>query len=313
MTEDVTGTDLVHWQLAVAAGEPLPLTQDQITCTGHAIEVRVYAEDPYTGFLPQAGVVREAWWPAARVETVVGDGTAVTSSFDPMLAKVIVSGADRAEAIVEMTQALDDTALFGLTTNTGFLRRLVASPAFRDGEVDTTWLDDRAGDLLEAPTVPDVAARAAAELLWPDAGDGWRIAGDPAPVMRPVVDETGERHEVFETVWPTAPATTDGVRAWIAVEGQPWVFERPDGTRRPRVAHVGDAEVTAPMPGTVIAVEVTEGQQVVAGARLGAVEAMKMELALVAPHDGVVTRVAARAGAQVKMGELLFHVEAPED
>ncbi|WP_313405876.1 biotin carboxylase N-terminal domain-containing protein [Aeromicrobium sp.] len=314
VTEEVTATDLVHWQLAVAAGEPLPLAQDEVTCTGHAIEVRVYAEDPYAGFLPQAGVVREAWWPDARVETVVEDGTRVTSSFDPMLAKVVATGEDRDAAIAAMTEALDETALFGLTTNTGFLRRLVDSADFREGRVDTGYLDAHPDDLLAAPPVPRAAVEYAATMLWPEAGDGWRLAGDAAPVVLPVVDEAGERHEVAgSTAFPPGPGTTDGVRAWVAVEGQPWVFERPDGTRRPRVLHAGDAEVTAPMPGTVIAVEVTEGQQVVAGDRLGAVEAMKMELALVAPHDGVVTQVAASAGAQVKMGELLFHVEAPED
>jgi len=313
VTEEVTGTDLVHWQLAVAADEPLPRTQDQITCTGHAIEVRVYAEDPYAGFLPQAGTVREAWWPGGRVETVVEDGTAVTSSFDPMLAKIVATGDDRDAAIDAMTEALDETALFGLTTNTGFLRRLVDSEEFRAGRVDTGFLDTHPEGLLTPPEVPDAAAAHAARLLWPDAGDGWRLAGDAAPVVLPVVDQAGERHEVDGTSsLPPGPATTDGVRAWVAVQGQPWVFERPDGTRRPRAVHAGDAEVTAPMPGTVIAVEVTEGQEVAAGDRLGAVEAMKMELALVAPHAGVVTQVAAREGAQVKMGELLFHVVAPE-
>ncbi len=310
VTEEVTGVDLVHWQVAVAAGNPLPLAQDQIACSGHAVEVRVYAEDPYSGFLPQAGRVREAWWPPARVETVIDDGAAVTSSFDPMLAKVIVGGADRTAAIDAMVEALDDTALFGLTTNVGFLRRLVDSSAFREGEVDTGWLDDRAGDLLERPEIPSTAVAVAAELLWPEADDGWRIAGEPAPTVRPVVDELGDRHEVTIPAFPNGPATTDGVRAWVAIQGQPWVLERPDGTRRPHAVHVGEAEVTAPMPGTVIAVEVAEGQIVEAGHRLGAVEAMKMELALVAPHDGVVTQVAVEAGAQVKMGDLLFHVEA---
>jgi acetyl-CoA/propionyl-CoA carboxylase biotin carboxyl carrier protein len=313
VTEEVTRTDLVHWQLAVAAGEPLPMTQDRLTCRGHAIEVRVYAEDPYAGFLPQAGRVREAWWPVARVETVVEDGTIVSSAFDPMLAKVVATGTDRDEAIAAMVEALDETALFGLTTNVGFLRRLVDSSAFRDGEVDTGWLDTSAGDLLDPPTLPASAAATAAGLLWPDAGDGWRLAGDGAPVVLPVVDETGQRHDVTDAVAPAGPATTDGIRAWVAVEGQPWVLERPDGTRRPRSVHVGDAEVAAPMPGTVISVEVAEGDRVQAGQRLGAVEAMKMELALTASHAGVVTHVSAVVGRQVKMGELLFHVEAQED
>ncbi|MCD9154327.1 acetyl/propionyl/methylcrotonyl-CoA carboxylase subunit alpha [Aeromicrobium duanguangcaii] len=314
VTEEVTATDLVHWQLAVAAGEPLPLTQDEIVEVGHAIEVRVYAEDPAAGFLPQAGRIREVWWPGARVESVIDDvdGADVTASFDPMIAKIITTGDDRAEAVDAMVEALDMTAVFGIRSNVGFLRRVVDSATFRDAAMDTGWLDTAPEELLSTPEVPAQAAAVAARLLWPEPDDGWRSAGPAAALRLPVVDEEGTRHDV--TAWSdhVLPSTTDGARAWVAAEGETYVFERPDGTRRPRVLHAGDAEVTAPMPGTVIAVDVEKGDRVEAGQRLGAVEAMKMELALTAAHAGTVTEVAT-VGRQVKMGELLFHVEPLEE
>ncbi len=311
VTEEVTGTDLVAWQLAVAAGEELPLSQSEITERGHAIEVRVYAEDPYTGFLPQTGTVLAARWPdldGVRVETVVDDGTIVTSSFDPMLAKIVAVGVDRDAAIDTLLRALMDTAIFGVTTNTGFLAQVLLTRTFEEARMHTGWLDE-APDVLQQPHLTDFTVRVAAGLLWPDVGDGWRSAGPSAPVIRSVIDQTGERHEVESTIGRVVPYLLEGTRAHVASAGQVWTFERPDGTRRPHLAHVGEAEVVSPMPGTVIAVDVAEGESVSAGQRLGAVEAMKMHLALVAPHAGVVTSIRKVIGAQVKMGDLLFHVE----
>ncbi|HPU13672.1 MAG TPA: biotin carboxylase N-terminal domain-containing protein [Aeromicrobium sp.] len=313
VTEEVTGTDLVAWQLAVAAGDPLPLTQEQIPADGHAIEVRVYAEDPYSGFLPQTGQVVDLWWPAeARIESVLASGAEVSAAFDPMLAKIITAADDRAEAIAAMLTALDSAAIFGPKTNLGFLRRVVGSATFGEARMDTGWLDSSPTEVLSEPTVPPVAIAAAAAVLWPIADDAWRSAGPAAPIVRPVVDEQGERYDVTEPSWDYAPIFAGGPRVWVGAEGQSWLFERPDGTRRPRVIHLGDAEVVSPMPGTVIAVDVAVGDLVEAGARLGAVEAMKMELALTAPHCGLVTQVEAQVGSQVKLGDLLFHVEAQE-
>ena len=207
VTEEITGLDLVQWQLLVAAGQPLPLTQDQIAATGHAMEVRVYAEDPYAGFLPQAGHVLDAAWPErARVETDLGPDQEVSTAYDPMLGKIVVVGADREEARRRMLDALDDTGIFGVTTNLGFVRRLVASAEFAAGEVHTAWLDSDASiDLLTPPSLTTEAARAAA-LLWASfavtegespwsAGDGWRSGADPAPTRIALVDESGTSWE----------------------------------------------------------------------------------------------------------------------
>jgi acetyl-CoA/propionyl-CoA carboxylase biotin carboxyl carrier protein len=326
VTEEITGLDLVQWQLLVAAGEPLPLTQDEITATGHAIEVRVYAEDPYAGFLPQAGHVLDAAWPRdARVETDLGADQEVSTAYDPMLGKIVVSGADREDARRRMVAALDDTGIFGVTTNLGFVRRLVAGEAFAAGEVHTAWLDSpAAAEVLAVPTLTEDGARAAA-LLWArsivdadDApwslGDGWRSGGEPAPIRSVLVDEAGRTWDfAFSDLdhgdaAQLAIADTDGLT--IAWQGQTWRLDAPDPMRGGHQRGVStEADVVSPMPGTVLRVDVGEGDAVVLGQQLGVVEAMKMELALHAPYDGVVAHVGAAAGDQVPIKHLLFTVE----
>ncbi|GAA3520519.1 acetyl-CoA carboxylase biotin carboxylase subunit [Aeromicrobium panaciterrae] len=326
VTEEITGLDLVQWQLAVAAGEDLPLTQGEITSTGHAIEVRVYAEDPYAGFLPQAGHVLDAAWPeAARVETDLERDQDVSTAYDPMLGKVVVAGTDRADAIARMVAALDDTGLFGITTNTGFLRRLVASDEFGAGEVHTGWLDSGASaELLVRPQVPEAAATAAAQL-WArystldgvtplSVNDGWRSGGDPAPVRIALRDQDGRFWSFAfaedDYLDADALAIVDGDTVSISWHGEVWRFEVPDPMRGGH--HLGvstDADIVSPMPGTVLRVDVAAGDSVTLGQQLGVVEAMKMELALLAPYDGVVAHVGAVAGDQVPIKHLLFTVE----
>jgi 3-methylcrotonyl-CoA carboxylase alpha subunit/acetyl-CoA/propionyl-CoA carboxylase biotin carboxyl carrier protein len=344
VTELVTGgLDLVELQLRVAAGEPLPLSQDDVVLTGHAIEARVYAEDSYHGFLPQAGRATLVRWPArARVDHALEDGQVVSTSFDPMLGKVIVHGPDREAARRAMVAALDETAVLGLTTNTGFLRALVAGDEFRDATIDTAWLDRHSVE----PPDPDLARTFAA---WTDVAvrqmtagdphpfgpDGWRLAADPAPqtveLDRPVtVDRArglvdgvvvrellcAEHTVVLEVDGKRHRAVLDVGRhdVEVALHGHRHVFHRPD-VFADETALIGDGSVTAPMPGTVLLVNVSEGQAVDAGELLGVLEAMKMELALKAPYAGTVTSVTAAAGAQVALGAELFHVEAgePED
>ncbi len=330
VTEEVTGVDLVAWQLGVAQGEPLPLAQDEITCTGHAVEVRVYAEDAYAGFVPQTGRVARLLRPAAaRGEWGIAEGSTVGTAYDPMLAKIIATGEDRATALDALGAALEQTAVLGVRTNVGFLRRLVGSEAFGAGAVHTAWLDGpEAEPLLTAPAMPDVvpglAARAwAADHLaagtspW-DGIDGWRNGGPSAPLRVALVDGSGETHVVdvdaggpvgsTDAAREGALVVTDRAGAWVVLAAETWRLDRPDPARRP-AAPVGEADVVAPMPGTVIELAVAEGDAVVAGQRLGAVEAMKMELPLTAPHDGTVTLLGAAVGDQVTMGHVLVHVE----
>ncbi|MDP3969051.1 MAG: biotin carboxylase N-terminal domain-containing protein [Nocardioides sp.] len=340
--------DLVALQLQVAGGEPLGFSQDDVTLVGHAIEARVYAEDPWGGFLPQAGRAGFVHWPegpSVRVDAALETGAVVSTAFDPMLGKVVAAGPDRETARRRLVAALDDTVVLGLTTNTGFLRWLVAGDAFRDATIDTAWLDRAT---LEAPG--DTTARAAAayaEVLATeevDHGafrpDGWRSAAAPAPLW--LTDQVGRAERTGprtlrvhdSTVTEVEATTRGGVRrlvlrvsdaathvAWVqrrtdrvevVADGQHTVLLRPDPFTV-ALADPGAGSITAPMPGTVLELLVEVGQQVAEGERLGAMEAMKMELALTAPYAGTVTTVGAAAGEQVTMGHLLVEVSPTED
>ena len=336
--------DLVRLQLDVAQGRPLPFAQHDVALHGCAIEARVYAEDPSAGFLPQAGVAQVVRWSGrARVDHALESGQEVGTHYDPMLGKVIGSGPTREAARRSLLAALDDTAVLGLTTNLGFLRRLVASDAFRDAAVDTAWLDRAAAQGPVLPAEPsDTALVLAAWAVAADppgrrpehpfgALDGFRVAGPPAPVVVEL-DEADRRHVVhvdlaghvtagdrtFE-VHPLAAGSglvrleVDGVLVEsevvrVAHHGEGHRFSVPDAFGPAGAGAASDGTVTAPMPGVVLAVNVTEGDRVEEGAVLGVLEAMKMELSLSAPVAGVVAVVAAVAGDRVGLGDALFEV-----
>ncbi len=342
--------DLVEQQLRIAAGEALSFAQDDLRIDGHAMEARVYAEDAFGGFLPQAGAASLVRWPGSRpgstsvrVDQALESNQTVSTSFDPMLGKVVVHAADRESARRALVTALDDTAILGLTTNTGFLRALAASDAFRDNEIDTSWLDR---DDRPALTPPDdelprvlVAWTQAMLTALTDSGhpfqaDGFRLGTAPAAQVVEL-DETvmvdraagrvttarasydvtqlgGENHVLTLLVDGRRVSAVVNVQphvAEVAWQGHRFVFERPDvfGDHGPAA---GDGTLLAPMPGTVLTVRVVEGARVAAGDPLGTMEAMKMELALSAPFDGTVTQVGAAAGEQVALGARLFVVEA---
>ncbi|HNM96506.1 MAG TPA: biotin carboxylase N-terminal domain-containing protein [Marmoricola sp.] len=322
VTELITGLDLVELQLLVAAGQPLPVEQDQITTSGHAIEARIYAEDAFGGFLPQAGRADLVMWPDdVRVDHALESGQVVSTGFDPMLGKVIAWGSDRSEAITRLTEALDNTAIFGLTTNTGFLRALVASPEFAAADIDTAWLDHHRLDRPEDDTALQLLG-AAEQLASPTAGawglDGWRGGG-----LRSAFRLYG-RDASADCDWVAAIPAQGYTRveaegtapAWVRAhsrsheviwQGQRFGFSWPDSAHAD-VAGRDQGSVRAPMPGTLIAVNVAIGDQVSEGDTLGVLEAMKMELALKATRSGVVTDVAAQPGQQVALGAELFHV-----
>ncbi|HEY0949886.1 acetyl/propionyl/methylcrotonyl-CoA carboxylase subunit alpha [Nocardioides sp.] len=339
VTEAITGLDLVELQLRIADGEPLPITQADVGASGHAIEARVYAEDSFGGFLPQAGrtsIVR--WPPDQRVDHALEPEQVVSTSYDPMLGKVIVHGPDRETARRALVDALDRTAILGLTTNTGFLRALVASEEFRDATIDTAWLDRHTvpapDDELPRVFVAWVSAMLAAgtDAGQPFQADGWRSGADPAPTIveldRPVVVDrhagrvddlpvrqvSAENHVLTLEIDGRLHSAVVNVQphtAEVALRGQRFVFDRPD-VFGDQAVDVGDGAITAPMPGTVLDVRVEPGAPVAAGEVLGVLEAMKMELSLKAPFDGVVRQVHATTGAQVALGDRLFLVETAE-
>ena len=349
-----TGTgepfDLVQLQLLVAAGEALPFTQDDVTLTGHAIEARVYAEDAFNGFLPQAGVAESVRWsPRARNDVALESGQEVSTSYDPMLGKVIVHGSTREAARRALVTALDDTAILGLTTNLGFLRGLAASDAFRDCEIDTAWLDTHPDAIRPegAQTAVVLAAWALASARHGDptppfgTADGWRLSGPAAPTtvelvvdgeqalfkvdpagsvigrgrtwrVHPIASDAGVlRLEVDDLVHEAAVRITPH-RVDVAHVGNTFSFERPDAFAPGAGLATSDGTVVAPMPGTVLSVAAAVGDMVQEGQVLGVMEAMKMELALKAPVAGTVTSVGAGTGDQVALGATLFVVEAEE-
>jgi acetyl-CoA/propionyl-CoA carboxylase, biotin carboxylase, biotin carboxyl carrier protein len=352
VTELITGRDLVQAQFSIAQGLPLPFGQHDVTIEGHAIEARVYAEDPYHGFLPQAGVASRVHWPErARVDAALESGQRVDTYYDPMLGKIIVHAPTRESARRALIGALDDTAILGLTTNLGFLRQLADDPAYRAAEVDSGWLDRNAGQFRDEPD--DLAACIAAWTLAGKrveasgdgdprdpfgVGDGWRSAGPSAPVLVELrsgdqisvlkVDEPAGFVAVDDQVWAVRELAEtddfyrleiDGVvhEAYLEIDrhgvtvahhGRISRLERPDVFGPMPALAVSDGTVTAPMPGTILSLRVSAGQPVSTGETLGVMEAMKMELSLTAPVDGVVAEIGAAEGDQVPMGQALFRV-----
>ncbi|MCJ0903991.1 acetyl/propionyl/methylcrotonyl-CoA carboxylase subunit alpha [Rhodococcus sp. ARC_M6] len=356
VTEMVTGLDLVEWQVRVATGEKLAFEQGDITMTGHAIEARVYAEDPSRGFLPTGGRVVDLVEPSGagvRVDSGLLAGTVVGSDYDPMLSKVIAHAPDRGSALRKLDRALAETAVLGVVTNIEFARFLLADPDVIAGKLDTGLLDRRVEDFVAADASDDVLIAAAAYRWlqrWPLAKDpwdvpsGWRV-GTAAPTSIRLsagtriahVAITGEPTDAKVEVEGAQPRTftatltgsalvvvVDGHRRtfvvaetdgglWLAGDGTWHVREVAEVSVRGEDAHAGDAEITSPMPGAVIAVNVESGAAVSAGQSLVVVEAMKMEHALSSPIDGIV-EVLVKSGDQVMVDQLLARVvPVPDD
>jgi 3-methylcrotonyl-CoA carboxylase alpha subunit/acetyl-CoA/propionyl-CoA carboxylase biotin carboxyl carrier protein len=352
VTEAITGLDLVGLQFTVAQGEPLPFEQADIGVHGHAIEARVYAEDPFHGFLPQAGLAEVVRWPArARVDAALESGQRVGTFYDPMLGKVIAAGATREAARRALAAALDDTAILGLTTNVGFLRQVVASDDFRDSAIDTSWLDSHPDAFALTTPVPawclaawSLAAARTTDPSQPfGVGDGWRLGAPPSAVPIELTAPEGDTRLLTVDLAAglitgpqaarevTSLGETDGTvrlqigsevhegrvllrahEVLVAYRGQTYTFARPDAFGPGRSAGVGSGAITAPMPGTVLAVNVEQGAAVGEGDTLGVMEAMKMELALKAPFAGTVAEVNVASGDLVDLGARLFLVTAEE-
>ena len=359
VTECITGLDLVEWQLRVAAGESLPLTQSQVTFTGHAIEARLYAEDPYAGFAPQTG--RIAWWrpqiaarqAGVRIDDGIVEGGEVSPYYDAMVAKLIVHGRDRDDAIRRLAAALEDAPLLGLTNNGRFLRDLIQHPDFRAARMHTSLLDDWAANgepLLQRPQPSDTDWLMAAALLALPEDEA--VTGSlSAPLsgfdlrLRHGDDERRWRvqllaDQVVQLAPVGSPAThrvqlsgrdADG-RLRLGVDGvQRWLIARREGLRLqlvsdaavfvfeepspvPTLADASDPlRATAPVAGLVAQVLVKPGDVVAEGQPMLSVEAMKMEMWLNAACAGRVKAVHAAPQESVAAGALLIELEQPEE
>jgi acetyl-CoA/propionyl-CoA carboxylase, biotin carboxylase, biotin carboxyl carrier protein len=326
VTEEVTGLDLVALQLRVAAGLALDVAP---RVHGHAVEARAYAEAPERGFVPSTGtVVLFAPPPGVRVDSAVETGSQVTGFYDPMIAKIIAVADDRETALRRLDAALSRTVVLGVETNIAFLRTLCRDDRVRAGDLDTGLIDT----LLPIAAAPPSAAMltAASSVMASDRADadalapwndlsGWRLGGVPARLPRRIflTDE--------DSVVEAAPA--GGVRshatARVDADGAIWVSDEGRSLRlRPldrraaldrrlaahaEVTSATEPEGRAPMPGSVVAVHVQDGERVAAGAALVSIEAMKMEHPVLAPHEGVV-RVLVAVGDQVRRGDPVVRV-----
>ncbi|HET8567477.1 MAG TPA: biotin carboxylase N-terminal domain-containing protein [Candidatus Limnocylindria bacterium] len=331
VTEAVYGIDLVEQQLRVALGEHVSL--DAGDPGGHAVEARVYAEDPAAGFLPSTGTLLAVRWPdAVRVDAGFETGDEVTRHYDPLLAKVVAHADTRDAALAALDRGLAETAVLGVRTNVAFLRRLLAHPAMRAGTVDTTLIDRDIASLAAADDDGDAAVAVAAAVLAArarrDPRDPWGALGPwrlGAPAVATVM--VGDRAVGVEGAAPARAlgheiASDDG--AWL-VDGAPavvadggaavWVHhggrtsEVPVRPRRRDVDALTHAEVLAPMPGVVLSVHSRGGQRVRKGELLCVVEAMKMELRVESPGDGTIAAVLCAPGQQVERGQRLAEFE----
>lgn len=312
VTEAITGQDLVEWQLRVASGETLPKAQDQLSINGWAMEARLYAENPSAGFLPSTGrLVHLRLPPGLRVDSAVEQGDLVTPYYDPMIAKLIVHGATRAQAAADMAAACRAVEVWPVKTNAGFLARAATHPDFVQGGIDTGFIERHAAEIIP-PAEADAAAlsAAAAALLPTDKSDPWLaltgFRGNAAPDMQVAVEIHGKTHL-------THPAKGGAVREIsgervLFLSGDAWAFAAPV-PRSSGEDEAGDGAVLAPMPGAVIQVAAAKGGSVKRGDRLLVLEAMKMEYVLVAPFDGKVTELTVSAGSQVQEGALLARIE----
>ena len=374
VTEMITGTDLVEWQLRVASGQPLPKKQHELAIHGHAIEARIYAENPEKGFLPSIGTLRHMNTPqavefqlgadgngpaAVRVDSGVREGDAISPFYDPMIAKLIVWGADRTQALARLSQALAEFQIVGLATNIAFLKRLVEGEAFSTADLDTGLIDRHGAALFPAPGAAPLGALALAALAlssgetvrgsanpadpWAQAR-GWRMNSAYRRVLSFADEFSGEQgYQV---------GLTYGAHAWeidAGGERQPLALLRHEGAElsirlgetslhgsvrrdgdlfhvftggrhytlsyNDPMAHAGELEaaggrLTAPMPGKVVAVLASSGQEVKKGEPLVIMEAMKMEHTISAPSDGLVEEVLYQVGDQVADGAPLLAFKA---
>jgi 3-methylcrotonyl-CoA carboxylase alpha subunit len=350
VTEMVTGLDLVEWQLRIAAGESLPLPEAPAP-QGHSVEVRLYAEDPAADFRPSTGPLRRFALPDPapdlRIESGVRQGDAITPFYDPMIAKLVAWGEDREAALARLGAALGECRIAGITSNLGFLQRLVAHPAMRAAELDTGFARRFAAELQPPRRPAPVLALAAAalEALLPATGpvadlctdpwdrrDGWRLQGAGSQLLlladgeaqhrlrlshvaagwRMAVEgaevtlagqrRDGALHLVLDGVVHRIPVLRDGEAIQVTLPDGGWTLRLLDPYAPPGGEVAGQGRLAAPIPGRVVQVLVTEGESVSRGQVLAVLEAMKTELRITAPADGVVAHIGCAAGDTVEEG-----------
>jgi 3-methylcrotonyl-CoA carboxylase alpha subunit len=342
VTEEITGLDLVAWQFEVAAGEKLPLKQTKVSFDGHAIEARIYAEDPENGFLPSTGRIVALDLPeAVRVESGVEAGGEVTPFYDAMIAKLIAHAPTREAALDRLTNALDQTLIAGVRSNVSFLGALCRASEFRRGRVDTGFIDRNLAALGAIAQGPDRAAAAlgvtqllaekvtaesalggVSEQNWPWAArDGFQLGGTRSITLPILIEsENAEAIVTYDrdgahvaigdaTAASDARVFTVGEEAYVLRQGRQTRVRLKDFSAAAAMASGGDGVIKAPMHGKVLELLVAVGDHVTGGQRLAVIEAMKMEHTLRAPFAGIVKHVSVAAGVQTVEGAQIMVIE----
>ncbi|PZP83531.1 MAG: 3-methylcrotonyl-CoA carboxylase, partial [Ectopseudomonas oleovorans] len=343
VTEAITGLDLVAWQIRVARGEPLPISQAQMPLNGHAIEVRLYAEDPDHDFLPATGTLalyREAAsGDGRRIDSGVAEGDSVSPFYDPMLGKLIAWGENREQARLRLLAMLGDTLVGGVKTNLAFLCRILAHPAFAACELDTGFISRHQQQLLPAPSeLPEAFWQLAADA-WVQSEaplerdddphspwatrSGWRAGGVTEIELH--LSSQGESRKVRannraclqgEELLAEIDGTRQRLRAirrgetlYLQWRGELHAITRFDPIAAVEASHAQHGGLSAPMNGSIVRVLVEPGQTVEAGAALVVLEAMKMEHSIRAPQAGTVKALYCREGEMVSEGAVLVELE----
>jgi len=334
VTEEITGQDLVEWQLRVASGESLPKRQDELEITGWAVEARLYAENPATGFLPSTGRLDLLRLPDdLRIESGVEEGDQVTPFYDPMIAKLVASASDRHQAITVLRDACQRTMLEPVKSNAWFLARLLAAPALDSAHVTTGYIADHLAELTLPPEPTENLLQAAADqAIFHDdfvigrLGDpdfdhlngflGFRLNAPPNRTVRLDIDgecvEVEYRRDGEQAYWDAGGSWTQFGQVTTLFANGAAFDTRPFRAEGATAGTAADGAILSPMPGRIIAVEVAPGEGVAKGQKLVTLEAMKMEHTLTAPFDGTITALDATEGAQVSEGALLVRVERKE-
>jgi acetyl-CoA carboxylase biotin carboxylase subunit len=320
VTEAITGLDLVEWQLRVASGEKLPAAQAGIGVKGHAIEARLYAEDPQKGFLPSVGTLeRLRFGEGVRVDTGVREGDAVSPFYDPMIAKVIAWDETREAAAAKLADALAATEIAGVRTNNAFLIRALRHPRFIAGDIDTGFIARHEADLIPHDALPVSVLAAAAHFVLREgaeangdpwaARDGFRLAGRSSQGTEFLIGGK----PVFVAFAAGAPAAhtlrlANGDIA-VMVQGETFVLKPYDPFVAAQSAGAAADRISAPMPGKIAQLLVKPGEAVKKGQPLAVLEAMKMEHTLAAPADAKIAGVEVSQGDQVNEGAIILRFE----
>ena len=332
VTEEITGQDLVEWQLRVASGEKLPLKQEELKINGWAMEARLYAENPETGFLPSTGRLDILDLPegVARVDSSVKRGDEITPFYDPMISKIIAYGDSRGATVTALREACARIEVFPVKTNAGFIVRCLDDAAFVSGDVDTGLIDRKAEKLTAVPPPSDHALRGAARAFVRDAAcasksgylhppaqelspwarlDGFRINADASPIVRMIY--RGQPLSASPLPHPRDVAGYGVAVGAVLVHenGETYLFTLDTGERSADEGAAGDGAILSPMPGKIVSVAAKAGAILKKGDPILVLEAMKMEHTLTAPFDGKLAELNAKPGAQVSEGVLLAKLE----